>query len=710
MKFEKSLLALALAGILTACGGGSSGGSEDPVDPPVEPPVEPPIGEVVEISVDLAKRPLDERLSCYKASGEEACNLRIYQVMVESFIDGDSNFDYNTGYGNSHHKGDIQGIINSLDYVQSLGMNAIWLTPVFQSNTSDARLNATGYFAGDYFSIDSNFGTKEQLQTLVDEAHARGLYVFLDGVFGHHSGNTEGSPEGRSLSTDGPAQGSGQEAVYPDDLDFYIEVATYWVKELKIDGWRLDQAYQVPVQYWDNIRTAVEDASATVTYTNADGEEVNPLGYMVGEIWRSANEIADQGYGPASSPALYSNFDFPTRYSMVQTFGVEESGNGDRPATNLDSGLLNLLAYPDHAQPNLMMGNHDLVRFGDLLERGDLASPSDDAYWARHKAAFAFMGAYSGPITLYYNEEIGAEVPGFADQVGNTVCADQGLCDDHVARSSARIEGVATLVGETPVELNAQEADLKDFVTDLMTVRAANPALYNGSRTHIYSDAYVYIDRKDAGDNNVLVVINTKDVEANITLAGTAIGSDGDLIELISGGTVAPAAGEYAVTLPAFGVAYYDIASPTAEGPQLGTGDDLTGEGPLADCSAPDAGEAGPLGVDMFIRGTYEGGNNFGATPDSHKFSYKGDSIYQVVISEEANTAFNFKFASSDWSSEFAVENSGAVTIGTEQTMAVAAGAGTESSIFLPESGDYVYSFRINGALDGGEMMVSLCE
>ncbi|RCU49114.1 glycosidase [Corallincola holothuriorum] len=708
MKFEKSLLALALAGVLTACGGGSSGGGEEP--PVVEPPIDPPVGDVVDISVELAKRPLDERLSCYQGTGEETCNLRIYQVMVEAFIDGDTNFDYNTAYGNSHHKGDIQGIINSLDYIESLGMNAIWLTPVFQSNTSDARLNGTGYFAGDYFTVDNNFGTKEQLKTLVDEAHARGLYVFLDGVFGHHSGNTAGSPEGRSLSTDGPAQGSGQEAVYPDDLDFYIEVATYWVNEIKIDGWRLDQAYQVPVEYWDNIRTAVETASAGVTYTNKDGVEVNPLGYMVGEIWRSAGEIASQGYGTEAAPALLSNFDFPVRYSTVQTFAVDEGGTGDRPATHLDTGMMQLLAYPDHAQPNLMIGNHDILRFGDLLQRGNLAEPDEAEYWARHKAAFAFMAAYSGPITLYYNDEIGYEVPGFADQVSNTTCADQGLCDDHVARTSGRIEGVPTLVGETPVELTAEEADLKQYVADIMAIRAANPALYNGSRTHIHSDEYIYIDRKDAGDNNVLVMVNTKGVEANVTILGTAIGSDGQLVNLMSDAAVEIAAGEYAVTLPAFGTAFFDITSPTAEGPSLGDGDNLVGEGPLADCSAADAGEVGPLGMDMFIRGNYEGGDNFGATPDSHKFAYKGDNIYQVVVDEAQPAAFGFKFADAGWSAEFAVENSGAVNIGTEQTMAPAVGAGTESTIFIPEAGEYVYSFRINASNDGGELMVSKCE
>lgn len=61
---------------------------------------------------------------------EQSNQLRTYQIMVESFVDGDSSIGHGTGYGTSHHNGDLQGIIDSLDYIQDLGMNAIWLTPV----------------------------------------------------------------------------------------------------------------------------------------------------------------------------------------------------------------------------------------------------------------------------------------------------------------------------------------------------------------------------------------------------------------------------------------------------------------------------------------------------------------------------------------------------------------------------------------------------
>lgn len=78
------------------------------------------------------------------------------------------------------------------------------------------------------------------------------------------------------------------------------------------------------------------------------------------------------------------------RYRVVETLAVNESGVGGRGVDWLDNGYQTHNQYPSHAQPNLMIGNHDLVRFGDLLQRGGLADVNDAEYWQRHKAAFAF--------------------------------------------------------------------------------------------------------------------------------------------------------------------------------------------------------------------------------------------------------------------------------------------------------------------------------
>jgi glycosidase len=544
-------LALSLSGVLNACGGGGGGGGGGGAAPAPQPPAPPPPPAAITISA--ASGSAQTRLPCNQANtADTECGLRMYQVMVEAFIDGDAGADYNVGWGSSHHKGDLQGVINSLDYIKGLGVNAIWLTPVFESvavpgqDSNASRLDATGYFASNYFKIDPKFGTLAQARTLVDEAHKRGLYVFFDGVFGHHKGNVVPSPNGRL------PVGGNDPVSYPGSLEFYKEVATYWVKELKIDGWRLDQAYQVPLSAWTDLRAAVQTASQSVSYTNSQGQTVNPLGYMVAEIWRGENDIASGAYGSNASPALNSAFDFPGRYRLVQTLAVEESGSGKTAATNLKGVFDTHNAYPNHAKPNLMLANHDLLRFGDLLQRGNVAEPTQDAYWQRHKAALSFMAAYSGPITLYYGDEIGQEVPNFAQSVAN--CGNEGkYCDDHVSRSSGMVEGLkTTLADAAPVALNSRQSDLKAHTQALMALRAANPALWAGSRTHVYSDATLYLDRKEAGSNRVLYVLNTGTSSASLKVAPDALGgASTGLTDLQSGATVSVSNSYYELTVPA---------------------------------------------------------------------------------------------------------------------------------------------------------------
>lgn len=525
---KKTLLTLALTTALIGCGGSDSGNSGQ--DSPQTP----------------------ETYACNITQSEQSNKLRIYQVMVESFVSGDPNIGHGTGYGTSHHNGDLQGLIDSLDYIKETGANAIWLTPIFHSIPVDGqdhwadRLDATGYFASDYFSVDPRFGDMETAKELVEKAHAKGLYVFFDGVFGHHKDNVVPSPSGLTPS------GSSNPVSYPESLAFYKEVATYWVEELKIDGWRLDQAYQVPTGAWTEIRKAVDEASQSVTYTNNLGETVNPLGYMVAEIWNGEDYIAETGYGTEKAPALCSAFDFPMRYRIVETLAANESSVSGRDASWLANGYETHAKYPEHAKPNLMIGNHDLVRFGDLLQRGDIAQPNEAEYWLRHKAAFAFQAAYTGPITLYYGEEIGDEVPGFDDQITNN-CAVQGFCDDHVARSSAKIEGVTGDV------LTANQADLRDYVSKLMTVRDANPALYAGERLNLTAQGDIYIDLKTSGDNKVLYAANLGPGAQNITLSSEQLGTSQDLIDLITNESVEVQSGNYQFTLQPFEARFLNI-------------------------------------------------------------------------------------------------------------------------------------------------------
>ncbi|WP_428443739.1 alpha-amylase family glycosyl hydrolase [Photobacterium sagamiensis] len=481
-------------------------------------------------------------VSTYACYGGEnpACNLRMYQIMVESFVDGDNTADYNQGYGSSHHRGDLKGIIDSLDYIKSLNVNALWLTPVFDSCEGaggEVKLDATGYYACDYFNVDPNFGTNEQLKTLITQAHEKGMYVFLDGVFGHtNKTGAKPSPTGKLPKLRaGDANYPGMLVDYPssESLAFFKEVATYWIEEYDIDGWRLDQAYQVPLAEWREIRSAVEAVSAE---NQQAGKQWGTLGYMVGEVWNSAEYIAETNYGTDKEPGLSSAFNFPLRYGLVQALAVEESGaSGDARAINTFWNRIE--NYPYHAMPNLMLGNHDLVRFGDLIQRGNKGD-----YVKRHKAAFSFLAAWSGPITFYYGEEIGDEVANFDTKV-TAGCVDQGLCDDHVARSSGKVEGV------TGVTLTDDQADIKKWLSNAMAVRAAHPALYKGKRRNLKTTAQLYADLKQYGDEQIVYLLNVSTAEQSFELDMSKVKTATKLVDLLTGEEII--AGEQLTTVRA---------------------------------------------------------------------------------------------------------------------------------------------------------------
>lgn len=449
--------------------------------------------------------------------------LRIYQVMVESFQSGNS-LGFHQGYGPSKHDGDIQGIINALDYIKGLGMNAIWLTPIFNTN-ANTPLAATGYYAYDYFSIDPHFGTIEDFKNLVDECHKRNMYIILDGVFGHWSDlGCKASPSGIT-----PQRSHGQYSGcdYPGEnnqtIEFFKEVATYWIKNYKIDGWRLDQCYQTGLgnayegndsytnghNYWYEIRTAVEEAAAA---NGTPGTDWGSLGYMVGEHWNGddSNPPIIQKYsvnpGNAAGYGLRSCFDFPSRYKLVQMFATEESKkNSGLSLSNLDYVMKSASSkgyyHPSSDErasgylPNLFITNHDLVRLGDLINW----KYNNDNYWKRHKVVLSTLAAYTGPITIYYGDEYG-------DKSNTTTSSD------NIARTSGKIS-----------DFTPEEQDLHDYVAKLMTVRNENEALWNGTYTKLDSSDTFFAAQKSTTEQTIIYLVNysSSSTTYNVGTVGT---------------------------------------------------------------------------------------------------------------------------------------------------------------------------------------------
>ena len=524
-KLKKSVWVVLAAAALTACGGGggSSSGSDTPAPEPTPTPT--PVAEVTQATaVSQFAAKFDDQInqfSCFKGENKDKCGLILYQVMVEAAPNGGDAAGKGTGWGPSEHKGTLKGIENSLDFIKGSGANALWITPVFTTSTTGddgvKKTSATGYYASKYWegddaSIDPDFGGLSSFKSLVSKTHEKDMLFILDGVFGHAKNDIVSSIGGVSpvksakcINKNGSQDDAGSFMTCfdwnsADTNTFFKNLAANMITKYDIDGWRLDQAYQVPRENWSKISSAVKSA-ATSGRSGA--------GYMVAEVWSSKENIEKTVFKDA---AIESAFNFPLRYKLVQVLAGQEDTTSDEATMREASFIANpwgygsMADYTNHnVMPNMFLDNHDVLRFGNLLFRNNIVSESDVAsaeYSLRHLQAFAFEMAYSGPITIYYGSEYGDWTRDFSQKLSDTVCGKQGKCDDHASRTQM-------VKGED--DLEQWQKDLRTNVGKMMSYRKDHPALYNGYRFHIYStedrpsdrnSANFYVDVKKAADNS----------------------------------------------------------------------------------------------------------------------------------------------------------------------------------------------------------------
>lgn len=492
--------------------------------------------------------------------------LIIYQVMVASFQDGDSSIGFTQMWGpdNQTKGGDLQGIINAIPYIKALGCNALWMTPIFNSNGSD-KLDATGYFAYDYFNIDPHFGTMAKFDELVALCHENGINIILDGVFGHNKGRVASSPSRNGIKNPGIIPSTSNPVDYANNsnsLKYYSDVARYWITEHKIDGWRLDQCYQVGLgdkdndtgvfpkntgtnghNYWYDIRKVVEEAASS---NGTLGTDWGTLGYMVGEHWHGDSTVIQMGsvnagytsssYGNTSNAAkgygLNSCFDFPAYYQVVQGF-AQEHNDSKSAKNNITTGLSYL--YKTYSEkgysckeddgsyetyyPNFMLSNHDLFRIGDLIHEKYSEGFESDNYAKRNMVLLAAQAAYTGPITIYYGDEIG----------DHNATTTTGWSTDNVARSSGKISG-----------FNTREQKIHDWTQKCLEARSEHESLWNGSNEQVIGEKDFYVSKKVGGGETIYIAFNYNSTSAKtftISGSGTDLLSD----ESFSGTVTVPA-------------------------------------------------------------------------------------------------------------------------------------------------------------------------
>lgn len=326
-----------------------------------------------------------------------------YQIFVDRFCRGiekkDERYINLPWNGKPRPKsfagGDIPGITKKLDYIKGLGVNTLYLTPVFQSISNHK------YDISDYYTVDEQFGKNEDLKELVEQAHKRGMRIVLDAVFNHCSdrmkqfqdvlqkGKESAYHDWFLIRGDKPDQDAINYEVFsfcnympklntsnPEVQEFLADIAVHWIKEYDIDGWRLDVSDEVAHDFWRLFRKRVKAAKEDCV--------------IIGENWHDANTFLrgdqyDSIMNYAFTKACLDYYAFGT--FDAEQFAWKLNGLLMRNTETVNRMMLNLL------------DTHDTDRFYTSVGKNK----------DRLLSALAVTCMFEGAPCIYYGTEIPTE-------------------------------------------------------------------------------------------------------------------------------------------------------------------------------------------------------------------------------------------------------------------------------------------------------------
>jgi glycosidase len=397
----------------------------------------------------------------------------VYQIFVDRFCNGDkSNDTENTSeWGTdvsqtSMFGGDIQGIIDKLDYLDDLGVNLLYLTPIFKSSSNHK------YNTADYYEIDSQFGDIEKVKDLVIKCHERNIKIVFDAVFNHSGAdffafkdiliNQEKSKyrdwylidefpvsldkiNYYTFANDVPTMPKFN-TDNKEVRDYLLDVAKYWIDEIGIDGWRLDVCDEVDHSFWREFKKVVKKCKKEAI--------------IIGEIMHEASSFL-------KGDQLDGIMNYPFKGAMVDFFG-----NRTMDVKMFNEVLsINRNIYMDSITRQMwnLIGSHDTQR---------LLTECDEKL-ERMKLAIAFQFTYIGVPYIYYGDEVG-------------------------------ING-----GEEPQsrkcmiwEAEKQNKELLMLYKKLVVIRKNNPILIYGTYKTLYCENNMLIFEREYKNEKILVAIN----------------------------------------------------------------------------------------------------------------------------------------------------------------------------------------------------------
>ena len=477
-----------------------------------------------------------------------------YEIFVRSFQDT-----------NNDGIGDLNGVTQRLDYLASLGVTGIWLMPVHPSPSYH------GYDVTDYYDIHPDYGTLEDMQTLIDKAHENNIKIILDLVVNHtsdqHSWFQAASqndpvftpyyswvdaipdPDWRSL-LGGSAWHENNDRYYlglfganmPDlnyrnpAVMFHMkDVAKYWLDK-GIDGFRIDAIQHITESSNGDTRNTPETLE-WVREFEAFIKSVNEEAFLLGETWTEAPAIAAYH----ANANLDVSLNYPLFFAMLGAL-QQRSATDLRFVLNQDARL-----YPAGAKQAIFVANHDQVRPASLL--GVLKRDE-----SRLKLLAAMNLTLPGIPLLYYGQEIGMpNAEGAQDEAKRTPMRWAGGA---LAGFSSVEPWQPFSTDDLNISVAAQQAQddsLLNWYKQLIALRTNNPTLYAGDTRVLSSDQSQLLAFTRAADYQtwlILMNVGTKDLSVDLSTWGFD-----DAYDLLAQETLGAS-----VTLPGLGVMILDVS------------------------------------------------------------------------------------------------------------------------------------------------------
>ena len=419
---------------------------------------------------------------------------------------------------NARHGGNIAGIDSHLDYIDSLGVTAVWVNPVQVNDMPGGSYH--GYATTDYYNIDPRFGTTDEWVDFVDHAHSRDIKVVMDMIFNHSGSNHQWFKDmpfkdwynfpdtfvqtNYRLSTLHDPYVSDYDLARTVDgwfvksmpdlnqrnphlMRYLIQNSIWWIEHTGIDGIRMDT---YPYADFHGMARWIDDVEREYPRFNIVGECW--YGNEGGEaFWQRGSKV-----NPIGDPRLPTVMDFVLSIKSRDAF----SGQTDR-LTGLndiyDHLALDYL-FPDPSRILTFLDNHDTDRF--LLEE-----PTDLGWW---KQAMTFLLTSRGIPQIYY----GTEVLMNGSKEGS---------DGYVRRDMPGGFPGDSISFFTPEGRTDMQNEAFDFLSGLLHWRRGNEVIARGTLKHFMPENGIYVYRRTLGDRHVTVIMNGNDSEKSVNMNPT---------------------------------------------------------------------------------------------------------------------------------------------------------------------------------------------